>query len=108
MIQLYEDYYLDSDSYNFRLVKKRKPKEDKRKEENKDKDALTIIGYFQSLDNLYERLIRECEKEAIADENVKTLKDFVMSMSGVLGMMAGAIKQFESIPPVKRYGDEEK
>ena len=91
-----------------RLVKKRKPDAKKRKEENKDKDAFETVGYYQSLDNLYERLIRECERDSIKDENVKTLKDFVMSMSGLMGMLSGTVKLFETIPPVKRYTGEEK
>ena len=105
MIQLFEDYFLDADPNNFKLVRKRQVREDKRKDENKDKDVFTVIGYYQSLDGLYKRLVRECEKDVIMSENVRTLADFISRMSGIVGCLEEATKKFETIPPLKRDED---
>lgn len=106
MVHLFKEYYLDADANNFRLVKRREVDISKRKEENKNKETYVIIGFYQSIGGLYNRLVRECEKDIIMDENVKTVADFIARMSGLVGNLEGTLKVLETIPPIKRNGEE--
>lgn len=97
MIQIYEDYYLDADTQQFILTKKRVSKPSEKNNVEGGKVYFTAIGYYQRIEGIFDRVVRECEKDCIMSESVVTFKDLIDRMSGIVGTLSGLIHEFETV-----------
>lgn len=76
MVQVYKDYYIDADPLQYTLERKKV----RESGENAGSDYFIVIGYFTRLDFLFNRLLEQVGRDAIMDENTKTVKDVLMLM----------------------------
>ena len=70
-------------------------------------DSFTILGYYSSIDGAYKGFIREVEREAIMDENVQTLKDFLDKMKDIFAELRYTITEWEQIGTLKKSVEDE-
>lgn len=76
MVQVYKDYYIDADPLQYTLERRKVTETG----DNKGKEYFIVIGYYTRLDYLFNRLLEQVGRDAIMDENTKTLKDVLMLM----------------------------
>lgn len=115
MIHIFGDYYLTADNNNFILTKKCVSTPNQKNDFQGGKVRYENIGYYQRMSAIYDRIVRECEKDIIMYEEVETLRDFIDKMSGVIGMLEGTIREFERVTikdvsskdSCEKYDDEE-
>jgi hypothetical protein len=102
MIQIYKDFFIDADANCFMLREKKTLTNKKTQEEY---DNFTTLGYYSSLAGLYRGFIRVVERDAIMDERVQTLGDFIESMDDLFSALHNIISALEDLKSV--YKDDE-
>lgn len=97
MIQIYNDYYLAADSMQFILLKKTYTKPTFLNNYQGGTIKFEKIGYYKYLYSVYESIVRDCERNALQDENVSSFRDFLAMMSGIIGTLEGTVKELERV-----------
>ena len=88
MVHLYKDYYVDADDCQMKLVK--------RSVSGKSgAEYYTAVGYYTKFENLFNRLIEQCGRDAVMDENVKTVQDILLKMNEVKNYLMRVFSEVE-------------
>jgi len=79
MVKINEKYYLDADSRNYTLKEKTKIKD----KEGNEKDGFKDIGYYTSLDSLFNGLMKLETRKFIARDEEADIKALISKIDEI-------------------------
>ena len=74
MVRIYKDYYLEADSLQYKLLQKKVSGKS-------NNEYFNTVGYYTKLESVFCRIIEQCGRDAIMDENVKSMKQVFETMN---------------------------
>lgn len=87
MVKIYKDYYVDADNTQMKLVQK---------DYNKDgKEFYRLVGYYTRFEPMFNRLIEQCGRDAIINEEAKDVQDILSFMKEARDFINDAFEELE-------------